>query len=87
MIVQLALRTPAVFRPVVAGLAAAALAAQGDTPVGTRAMLDHAGDDSLGILVGMSVDLAYSPRVLRDLIASSVERLVDQIHEADAACS
>ena len=87
MIVQLALRTPAVFRPIVAGLAAAALAAQGDNPVGTRAMLDFAGDDSLAILVGMSVDLAYSPTVLRDLIASSVERLVDQIHEADAACA
>ena len=87
MVVQLALRTPAVFRPIVAGLAAAALAAQGVNPVGTRAMLDHAGDDSLGVLVGMSVDLAYSPTVLRDLIASSVERLVDQIHEADAACA
>jgi hypothetical protein len=35
----------------------------------------------------MSVDLAYSPTVLRDLIASSVERLVDQIHEADIACA
>jgi Domain of unknown function (DUF4192) len=87
MVVHLALRTPAVFRPILAGLAAAALAAQGDNPVGTRAMLDYAGDDSLGILVGMSVDLAYSPRVLRDLIASSVERLVDQIHEADIACA
>ena len=87
MIVHLVLRTPAVFRPIVAGLAAAALAAQGDNPVGTRAMLDYAGDDSLGILVGMSVDLAYSPTVLRDLIASSVERLVDQIHEADIACA
>ena len=87
MIVHLALRTPAVFRPIAAGLAAAALAACGDNPVGTRAMLDHAGDDSLGILVGMSVDLAYSPAVLRDLIASSVERLIDQIHEADNACA
>ena len=87
MVVQLTLRTPAVSRPIVAGLAAAALAACGDNPVGIRAMLDYAGDDSLGILVGMSVDLAYSPRVLRDLIASSVERLVDQIHEADIACA
>ena len=87
MVVHLALRTPAVFQPIVAGLASAALAAQGDNPVGTRAMLDYAGDDSLGILVGMSVDLAYSPTVLRDLIASSVERLVDQIHEADTACA
>lgn len=78
-LVQVALRSPDDLRPVVAGAAAAALAATGGSSVAAWAMVDHARDDSLAGLVGVFLRAMLPPAELQQVLRAADTVLRDRL--------
>ena len=74
-LIDVVLRTPDELRPRIAGAAAAASAALGDSSVRTWAMVDLAEDDSLADLVAQAMVSMVNPRELRRIFKDAVEMM------------
>lgn len=86
-LVRAALAAPDDLRPRIAGAAAAALYAMGDSSVGVWALVDHAGDDSLAGLVAASLDYCIPPTELRTVFtdaAAVIQARLDADNDAVA---
>ena len=82
---QVALRAPEELRPRLAGAAAAAMAATGANAVGSWAMVDHAGEDSLARLISVALHTCIEPSVIAASFAEGVAVLIANDPPAPAA--
>ena len=84
-LVRTALTAPEDMREPVAAMAAAALAALGDSTVAVGCLLDLAGDQSLAQLVGACVQAAVPPAELRRLLVEALSTILGQLAAATNA--
>ena len=73
---RVALRAPDDFRPRLAGAAAAALAATGANAVASWAMVEHAGDDSLALLIGEALHHCLEPSIIAETFSDAVAVMI-----------
>jgi hypothetical protein len=83
-LVRVALTAPEAEREPVAAMAAAALAALGESTVAVRCLLDLAGDQSLGQLVAACIQVPVPPTELRRLLVEAMPQVLEQLARAKA---
>jgi hypothetical protein len=84
-LVRTALTAPEDMREPIAAMAAAALAALGESTVAVGCLLDLAGNQSLGQLVGACVQAAVPPSELRRLLVEALPTILGQLAAAPPA--
>ncbi len=84
-VVRAALTAPEDRREPVAAMAAALLAACGDSTVPVRCLLDLAGSQTLAALVSTMIEIPIPPRRLRALMVEALPQILDKLDTPDPA--
>lgn len=84
-LVRVALTAPEADREPVAAMAAAALAALGESTVAVECLLDLAGEQSLGQLVAACIRVPVPPSELRKLLVQAMPQVLEQLDRARTA--